>query len=161
MVGLCREVISYFDTLTNHEIVLIYSSDQIIIQIDEDRLYQVLFNLISNALQYSPAHTTVRVEVCTKKEEVLLAVHNDGSFIAPEQQEQLFEPFYRGDHVWHSAITGWGLGLTISKYMVEQQGGRIWVESSEQQGTTFWVALPSGSDGKQGKETLAQERNTS
>ncbi|MBO0792766.1 MAG: sensor histidine kinase, partial [Ktedonobacteraceae bacterium] len=71
------------------------------------------------------------------------SVHNDGSSLSLEQQEHLFEPFYRGPNLWCSATLGWGLGLTISKHLVEQQGGRIWVESSEQQGTTFFVALPS------------------
>ncbi|MBO0779366.1 MAG: HAMP domain-containing histidine kinase [Ktedonobacteraceae bacterium] len=140
---LCREVISAFDPWTDHEIVLHGSADQLVIQADEDRLSQVVFHLISNALKYSPTSTTVRVEVTGDAEEALLAVHNDGSSLSLEQQEHLFEPFYRGPNLWCSATLGWGLGLTISKHLVEQQGGRIWVESSEQQGTTFFVALPS------------------
>ncbi|MBO0789378.1 MAG: sensor histidine kinase [Ktedonobacteraceae bacterium] len=78
--------------------------------------------LISNALQYSPASTTVRVEVTGDAEEALLSVHNDGSSLSLEQQEHLFEPFYRGPKLWCSATLGWGLGLTISKHLVEQQG---------------------------------------
>ncbi|GLV61065.1 hypothetical protein KDH_78820 [Dictyobacter sp. S3.2.2.5] len=154
LMHLCRDVISYFEPMTDQEIELKKCSDQTVIQADEDRLSQVLYNLIRNALQYSPPHTTVRVEVYSNEREALLGVHNDGSFIAPEHQEHLFEPFYRDPNIWNSAITGWGLGLTISKYLVEQQKGRIWVESSEHQGTTFWIALPSGSSGGQGKETM-------
>jgi signal transduction histidine kinase len=72
----------------------------------------------------------------------MIQVHNEGSAIAIEQQEHLFEPFYRTPDAQSSSKTGWGLGLAICKEIVERHEGRIWVESSEGKGTTFFVELP-------------------
>jgi signal transduction histidine kinase len=68
--------------------------------------------------------------------------HNEGSVLSKEQQETIFEPFYRSPDAQSSATPGWGLGLAISKEIIVQHGGRLWVESSKEKGTTFFVALP-------------------
>ena len=140
--SLCQEVIDNLSTWNDRSIRLNCPYDQVVIYADESRLSEVVLNLVNNALKYSPAQTVVRVDIHRGQDEVLLAVHNDGSYLPEDQQRHLFEPFYRSSEAWHSAVLGWGLGLTISKQFVEQHGGRIWVESSEQQGTTFFVALP-------------------
>jgi signal transduction histidine kinase len=114
-----------------------------VVQIDEERIAQVIINLVSNALKYSPAGTVIRVEVSQRSGEAILAVHNDdGPVLSKEQQKTIFEPFSRGPEAQSSAISGWGLGLAICKEIVERHGGRLWVESSEEMGTTFFATLP-------------------
>lgn len=144
---LCRQVAEEWQALSGRSIDLRLPADPVIVQIDNERFSQVVGNLVANALKYSPAHTPVRVEVQKPGSitraiyEVILAVHNEDSVLPPEQQETLFEPFYRGPKVQSSATPGWGLGLAICKEIVVQHSGSIWVESSEEKGTTFFVAL--------------------
>ncbi|MGH2508042.1 MAG: ATP-binding protein, partial [Ktedonobacteraceae bacterium] len=83
----------------------------------------------------------VRINVSQQSQEAILAVHNDGSVLSQEQQIAIFEPFYRSPEAQVSATPGWGLGLAISKEIVLQHQGRLWVESSEKTGTTFFVGL--------------------
>jgi signal transduction histidine kinase len=139
---LCWRVIEEQRALTCRQIEVKLSSCPLVVQIDEERISQVIINLFSNALKYSPASTVIRVEVCQRSEEAILAVHNDGSVLSKEQQKTIFEPFSRGPEAQSSAISGWGLGLAICKEIVERHGGHLWVESSEEMGTTFFVALP-------------------
>src|SRR6185312_15876202 len=117
-------------------------STPIILAADEGRLTQVLSNLTANALKYSPPTTMVRVEADQTPTQAVVAIHNEGPAIPRSQREVLFEPFYRGPDVQSSPVPGWGLGLAISKEIVDQHGGRIRVESSKEQGTTFFLELP-------------------
>jgi signal transduction histidine kinase len=82
------------------------------------------------------------VEISQKTGVVILAVANEGPVLSKKQQRTLFEPFYRSPEARSSGIPGWGLGLAISKEIVLQHRGRISVESSEEKGTNFFVALP-------------------
>jgi signal transduction histidine kinase len=147
---LCRNVVEDQRALVDHLIDLKLPHDPLILQADEGRLSQVVINLVVNAIKYSPPDSIVCVDVSLKGTLLILAVHNNGSVIPQEQQENIFEPFYRTREAQTSATQGWGLGLAISKEIVEQHGGRLWVESSEEKGTTFFVALPlhyfSGAD---------------
>jgi signal transduction histidine kinase len=107
---------------------------------DADRLGQVLANLLSNAVKYSPAGTDVRVRAELNDGRVLLAVADQGLGFAPAQMEQLFQPFSRLGR--ERQATGTGLGLYITKGIVEAHGGRIWVDSELGQGSMFFVELP-------------------
>ncbi|MEO7022412.1 MAG: HAMP domain-containing sensor histidine kinase [Ktedonobacteraceae bacterium] len=138
---LCCEIVTDQKALTSRVIDLQLPPDPIVLHIDETRLSQVMNNLVTNAIKYSPAHAVVQVEVSQRSEEAILAVHNDGSVLSQEQQTTIFEPFYRSPEAQSSDAPGWGLGLPISKEIVEQHQGRLWVESSEETGTTFFVAL--------------------
>jgi signal transduction histidine kinase len=71
-----------------------------------------------------------------------LQVHNDGKPISIQQQKRIFELYYRTPNAWSSQEEGWGLGLAICKEIVKRHQGRIWVESSNERGTTFFVWLP-------------------
>lgn len=143
LCSLCREVIQEQQDLTGRFIDLVCPVEPVIIQIDKERFSQVLTNLISNALKYSQDDTTVLVQVSENVEKAILAVQNDGPPLSEEQQQRIFEPFYRSPAAQSSSKPGWGLGLVISKEIVEQHQGRVWVESSEEKGTTFFVTLPS------------------
>jgi signal transduction histidine kinase len=107
---------------------------------DIDRLRQVIANLLSNARKYSPSGTEVRVRLQSTNGRVVMTVTDQGVGIAPEQIDQLFQPFARLDQ--KRAATGTGLGLYITKGIVEAHGGRIWVESTVGQGSTFFIEVP-------------------
>ena len=107
---------------------------------DADRLRQVVVNLLSNASKYSPAGTEVRVRVQPTDGGALIKVTDQGIGIAPDRLGQLFQPFARLGQ--ERQATGTGLGLYITKGIVEAHGGRIWVQSTVGQGSTFFVELP-------------------
>ena len=112
------------------------------VEADPDRLAQVLANLLGNAVQHSPADTPVRVGVREEGDGVLLEVHNEGSPIPAEQLPVLFEPFQRGREARTGTGGSLGLGLFISRQIVQAHGGRIEVRSEGGEGTTFTVWLP-------------------
>jgi signal transduction histidine kinase len=106
----------------------------------------VLVNLVNNAVKYSPENTTIHVRVRPEHAHLILEVHNEGTALSPVQLEQIFEPFYRTLDAESSPMKGWGLGLAISKEIVERHGGQIWAESAEGKGITFFVKLPISQD---------------
>lgn len=140
---LCRKIVEEQRPLTDRLIDLRLPPEPVIVQADEKRLSQVIVNLLSNALKYSPPATTIRVEITQLPGKVILAVHNEGPALSKEQQKSIFEPFYRSPKAHSSATPGWGLGLAISKEIVRQHSGGLSVESLEGKGTTFSVALPA------------------
>lgn len=110
---------------------------------DPDRLAQVLSNLLENALKYSPPDTQVRLAARGEKDQVVLAVHNQGKPIPSELMPHIFEPFRRGPQSsLRTAKTSYGLGLYIVQEIVLAHGGTIEVRSNIEEGTTFTVRLP-------------------
>jgi signal transduction histidine kinase len=108
---------------------------------DRDRLIQVLTNLVSNAIKFSPAGATVTISISTADQGVRFAVHNPGPGIAPHDLPRLFGRFQQLDGSDRRRHGGTGLGLAIAKAIVEQHDGTIGVESDPASGTTFWFAL--------------------
>src|SRR5829696_738365 len=114
---------------------------------DPGRLGQTLDNLISNALKFTPAGGRVDVRVLDRRDRVVIEVADTGLGISKPDQKRLFERFYRTDAAQEAAIPGVGLGLSISKAIVEGHGGTIDVASEEGRGTTFTIELPlAGAD---------------
>jgi PAS domain S-box-containing protein len=112
---------------------------------DRDRIGQVLMNLVSNAIKYSPGGGSVTIRARQDGEEVVVSVHDTGIGIAPEDQEKLFTKFYRVDSSLTRDIGGTGLGLSICKSVVELLGGEVGCESEAGEGSTFWFTLPIAS----------------
>ncbi|XGV97140.1 MAG: ATP-binding protein [Leptolyngbya sp. BL-A-14] len=112
------------------------------VSVDRELIRQMLERLISNAITYAPARTTVSVTLRCERDHICISVHNVGTYIPPEQQAKLFEPFYRSEDTAH--VPGIGLGLAIVKQAVDRHGGELSVESSLEAGTTFNVSLPVG-----------------
>ncbi len=113
------------------------------VQADADRLSQVLFNLVGNALQYTPAGGQVTVTARQQGEELQVSVQDTGIGIAAEHLPYVFDRFYRADRSRARVSGGSGIGLTIAKHLVEAHGGRIWVESpGPGKGSTFMFTLP-------------------
>ena len=111
---------------------------------DEDRIVQVLINLLGNALQYTPEGGRVQVTARERKGEVYIRVTDTGIGISPEHLPHLFTRFYRVDKSRSRAGGGSGVGLTITRHLVEAHGGRIWAASEGPgMGSTFTFALPA------------------
>jgi signal transduction histidine kinase len=104
----------------------------------------VLDNLLANALKFSPPGTRVTVTGAREEDEVVVEVTDQGPGIALDEQELVFDRFYRGSPS-HGTRGGTGLGLSIAHRFVEALGGRIWVESEPGAGATFVFALPAAS----------------
>lgn len=113
------------------------------VQADEDRIVQVLLNLVGNALQYTPAGGQVRIAARHHGAEIHISVGDTGIGMAAEHLPLIFTRFYRVDKSRSRVGGGSGVGLTIAKHLVEAHGGRIWAESAGPgQGSTFTVTLP-------------------
>lgn len=113
------------------------------VQADPDRVIQVLINLLGNALRYTPASGAVTVSAECLPDAVAFHVTDTGCGIAPEHLPHLFERFYRVDKARSRTLGGGGIGLTISKALIEAHGGHIWAASpGPDQGATFSFTLP-------------------
>jgi PAS domain S-box-containing protein len=110
---------------------------------DSDRLSQLLDNLLTNALKFTPAGERIDVNTHSSGRDVIIEVENTGSYLTPDEQEQLFERFFRASEAVDQAIVGVGLGLAICKAIAEAHGGGISVRSEEGVATTFTVRLPA------------------
>jgi signal transduction histidine kinase len=119
------------------------STDLPAIRGDRQRIGQVLINLLSNALRYTPAGGQVVVAAKLESAELLASVTDAGQGIPPEDLPYVFERFYRADKSRARASGGSGLGLAIARQIVEAHGGRIWAESRVGYGSTFLFTLPS------------------
>ena len=109
---------------------------------DEDRVDQVMINLLSNALRSTPNGGEVLVQIDKAGDTAHISVADTGIGIAPEHLEKVFSRFYRVDHSRSRQAGGSGIGLTVTKKLVEAMGGRIWVESAGAgQGVTFRFTL--------------------
>jgi PAS domain S-box-containing protein len=112
------------------------------VRMDEDRIVQVLVNLMSNAVKYSPDGTQIKVR-CKRFEKVLrFEVEDEGPGIPANAQELIFEKYRQIDAEADSRRGGAGLGLAIAKLIIEQHNGKIGVQSSGSHGTLFWFTLP-------------------
>jgi PAS domain S-box-containing protein len=109
---------------------------------DLDKVRQVLVNLVENAIKYSPDGGRVEVGVEQRDEAVRFHVRDEGLGIPSEEQERVFEKFYRADPQMIRGVGGTGLGLYICKELVGRMGGQIWVESNGEKGSTFFFELP-------------------
>ncbi|GCE26231.1 histidine kinase [Dictyobacter alpinus] len=113
-----------------------------VVMADRERIEEVLQNLLDNAVKYSPRHPEVTVACYVTGEEVIVSVSDTGMGIALREQEQIFDRFHRVGEPLSQSTPGAGLGLYICKAIVEAHGGRIWVESTLRQGSTFSFSLP-------------------
>ena len=116
---------------------------RILIDVDQDRILQVLSELVSNAIKFSRPNTIIKLSAQnTGNDEVTIAVEDQGRGIAPEKLDMIFEVFQQGDASDSRALGGTGLGLAICKRIVQQHGGRMWVESEVGKGSRFLFTVP-------------------
>src|SRR5690625_2307327 len=116
--------------------------EAIFVDIDPDRIVQVLDNVMNNAIKYSPEGGTITCTMAIKGSQVIITIKDEGIGIPAEDLDHIFDRFYRVDRARSRAMGGTGLGLAISREVIEQHDGEIWAESIERDGTTFYIALP-------------------
>ena len=110
---------------------------------DRAKLAQALGNLLDNAAKFSPPGTAIEVEAEVVGGELVLSVRDHGPGISPEHWSRVFERFYKVDRARPREAGGFGLGLAITKHLVQVLGGRIWTEAARDGGQVFCIALPS------------------
>ncbi|MCX8175280.1 MAG: HAMP domain-containing histidine kinase [Candidatus Micrarchaeota archaeon] len=144
LAATAREVIKYMKGYMPEKKIKI--KDRIeklpIIEADPDRVSQVLRNLIGNAIKFSNPGGTVDVSARAEGNFILFSVKDRGIGISKENQLRLFEPFFQVDKSFSRSRQGTGLGLAICRGIIESQGGKIWVESEEGKGSTFYFTVP-------------------
>jgi signal transduction histidine kinase len=127
-------------------LVRVYPDAPTLVHADKKFTKEILDNLISNALKFSPHGRTVTLRVEPSPEGVVLSVEDQGPGLTEEDRRRLFGRFARLSARPTGGETSTGLGLSIVKHMVEAMGGRIWVDSEPGRGAAFRVALPGGED---------------
>lgn len=127
---------------STHQIALDLPHERILGYWDAARIAQVLHNLLSNAIKYSPAGGTIRVVLRAESGEAVVTIADEGIGIPQTALPHLFSRFFRVEAVDTATSQGLGLGLFISRTLIEEHGGRIWSESHAGQGSTFGFSLP-------------------
>jgi len=140
--SLVREVAENLQQTTSQHHIAIEGKAQCEIMCDKDRLGQVLINLITNAIKYSPQAQRIIVHLTRTHDALTIAVQDFGIGIPKAHQEKVFERFYRVSSDQARTYPGLGIGLYIAYQIVERHKGKIWVESVEDQGSTFSFSLP-------------------
>jgi len=119
-----------------------------LLRADEARVRQVLGNLLGNAIKFSPEDGMVRVRAHADSDAVRFSVSDEGNGVPAADHARVFERFYQSENASASHYGGYGLGLAIAKLIVEQHGGRIWVESPQGAGATFSFTIPISGPGE-------------
>lgn len=127
--------------LEDHPLSVIHERGVNYLWADPNMLQMALFQLLDNASKYASPKSPITLRVASTDTEVVFSVQNEGSFIAPEERIRIFQRFYRAPGSQYKA-SGTGIGLSVTKRIVEAHRGRVWVESDPDTITTFFLALP-------------------
>jgi signal transduction histidine kinase len=144
LAALVRGVVETSQLNTSEHTLNLQAPEHLEAVVDPLRIEQVVTNLLDNACKYSPAGGQVDIELTARNGQARLAVRDHGIGIPPAHRARIFERFYQAHSEGH--LSGMGLGLYISREVVQQHGGRIWVEFPDEDGTRFVVELPLGTD---------------
>jgi len=138
------EVYQQMQTLASEKLnVSLEIVEQVEIIGDRDRIKQALLNLIGNAIQYSPPNSKVSISMCKNEEDVQISIEDNGPGIPKEDLDHIFDRFYRGEKSrQRNQISGFGLGLAITQFIIHQHHGKIYVNSVQNEGTTFIIEIP-------------------
>jgi len=128
---------------TDHTLVVDLPSDLPVVTTDPGKVHQIILNLIDNALKYAPRQTTITVSGVKQAGGITVSVADQGEGIPLGAQESIFERFYQVDQSTTRAVGGTGLGLYICRRMAEAIGGRVWLEKSDEEGSTFSLWIPT------------------
>jgi signal transduction histidine kinase len=129
--------------VNGHRFEVDLPSEPLAAEADREKLRQVFNILVENALKYSPEGGTVTLGARRKEDAVEVRIVDEGIGIPPAEQERIFRKFYRAESTARDGAGGTGLGLFIAKELVTAMGGRIWVESTEGEGSSFAFELPA------------------
>ncbi|MDB5088937.1 MAG: domain S-box protein [Mucilaginibacter sp.] len=146
LLQLLHEAIEIMQYSTKtHRLVLTSDLDKIMVTADKQRIEQVIINLLSNAVKYSPGADLVNISVAMVNNKALVSVKDFGLGISKEQQERIFTRFYRVEDL-AANISGLGIGLFISKEIINRHKGKLWIESGLGNGSTFLFEIPVEQD---------------
>ena len=134
------------DEEKKYEIVRDYPITSVWIEIDTDKMTQVIDNILNNAIKYSPNGGKITVSMKTTDDQMILSISDQGLGIPKEDLPKIFDRFYRVDKARSRAQGGTGLGLAIAKEIVKQHNGFIWAKSEYGKGSTFTIVLPYDRD---------------
>ncbi|MBF7128893.1 cell wall metabolism sensor histidine kinase WalK [Pediococcus pentosaceus] len=126
----------------NYSIKRDFTRRDIWVEVDTDKIQQVLDNIMNNAIKYSPDGGIITCRLLETHDHVIMSITDQGLGIPKDSISHIFDRFYRVDKARSRAQGGTGLGLAISKEVIQLHGGRIWVESREGEGSTFYISLP-------------------
>jgi len=144
---LIRNIIRNFENdFLNKGIQAVFIGEKEIVKADKDKISQVIINLLSNAIKYTPQGGTVEVRVTGFHDVTEIVVKDTGEGILQDDLPHIFERFYRADQSRNRMTGGAGIGLTITKAIVEAHKGKIQVQSKVNQGTEFTILLPKQVD---------------
>ena len=135
------------DETKKYEIIRDYPITTIWVEIDTDKLTQVIDNIMNNAIKYSPDGGTITVSIKTTDEQLILSIADEGLGSPKQDLPKIFDRFYRVDKARSRAQGGTGLGLAIAKEIIKQHQGFIWAKSEYGVGSTFTIVLPYENDG--------------
>ncbi|MHA4807206.1 sensor histidine kinase [Flavitalea flava] len=140
--GLLTETIGNIqESVSSHQIILHAEEQPFFIRADRQRLEQVLNNLIVNAIKYSPGSNLVNIELLPSGQEISVSVKDYGIGISKESQKNIFAKFFRAEDL-DSHMSGLGLGLYITKEIIDRHKGKIWVDSEPGKGSVFYFCVP-------------------
>lgn len=139
---LVKESVENIQATTDSHKIIVRGCIKNKITADKDRIEQVLINLLTNAIKYSPKGKKVLLNIDDNKDKIMISIKDYGMGIPKKYQAKIFERFFRIDDERHSASPGLGMGLFISKGIIEKHKGKIWVESKVNKGSTFYFILP-------------------
>ena len=134
------------DDEKKYELVRDYSINSVWIEIDTDKMTQVIDNILNNAIKYSPDGGKITVSMKTTEDQMILSIKDQGLGIPKQDLPKIFDRFYRVDRARSRAQGGTGLGLAIAKEIIKQHNGFIWAKSEYGKGSTFTIVLPYDKD---------------
>jgi len=142
MNALLKEIVEDTMVITKSHHIIVTSDSNIIVHADRDKIGQVITNFLSNAIKYSPKGKNIKVS-CKKIEGLVeVSINDEGLGIAPQDQQKLFDRYYRIESEQTQNISGFGLGLYLSAEIIQRHNGKVWVESEMGKGSTFYFSLP-------------------
>jgi signal transduction histidine kinase len=139
---LVEETIAESRIITNTHNIRFEPFERINIDADREKIGQVISNLINNAIKYSPKGSTITLRCELLDNDIRIAVTDQGIGIKLKDQEKIFQRFYRVDDREMQSVSGFGIGLYLSSEIVQRHKGKIWVDSTEGKGSTFYFTLP-------------------
>lgn len=140
--SIAMDVIYQFKNEKNHQLSFVDETSKTLVEADRERIHQVLTNLVSNAVKFSPEGGEITINLRNEGDDVIVAIGDEGLGIPEKSISSLFNKFQRIDEGDRKNIGGTGLGLAICREIIERHGGKIWVESEEGRGSTFSFRLP-------------------
>src|SRR6185503_7822197 len=116
------------------------------LHINREKIWRVISNLISNAIKFSPVDSVIKVKAIQKQGNVVIAVKDHGIGIPDNMKDKVFNMFTNAKRPGTIGEKSFGLGLSISKQIIEKHSGKIWFDSVQDKGTTFYISLPKSQD---------------